>query len=65
MGEGRGGNVFKQNLSHLNNKINQSKPIKLTTMLYLITDILLKVALSTNKTDHHVIPYSCHIVESC
>jgi hypothetical protein len=24
-------------------KINQSKPIKLTTMLYLITDILLKV----------------------
>jgi hypothetical protein len=25
------------------NKINQSKPIKLTTMLYLITDMLLKV----------------------
>ena len=37
-GGGERGNVFKQNLSHLNNKINQSKPIKLTTMLYLITD---------------------------
>jgi hypothetical protein len=24
----------------------------------------LKVALSTNKTGHHVILYTCHIVES-
>ena len=33
-------------------------------MLYVITDILLKVALNTNKTGHHVIGYTLHIVES-
>jgi hypothetical protein len=25
---------------------------------------LLKVALNTNKTGHHVILYTCHIIES-
>jgi hypothetical protein len=30
-------------------------PIKLVTMLYILTDILLKVALNTNNTGHHVV----------
>jgi hypothetical protein len=30
-------------------------------MLYLIPDTLLKVALNTNKTGHHVICYTWHI----
>jgi predicted carbohydrate-binding protein with CBM5 and CBM33 domain len=33
-------------------------------MLYVITDTLLKVASSTNKTGHHVIHYNWHIVEN-
>jgi hypothetical protein len=33
-------------------------------MLSVITDIVLKVALSNNKTGHHAIPYNWHIVES-
>ena len=33
-------------------------------MLYIIPDTLLKVALNTNKTGHHVTFYSWHIVES-
>jgi hypothetical protein len=33
-------------------------------MLYIITDISLKVILNTNKTGHHVIRYNWHIVES-
>jgi hypothetical protein len=33
-------------------------------MLYAIPDTLLKVSLNTNKTGHHVIPYTWHIVES-
>ena len=33
-------------------------------MLYVIPDILLKVAFNTNKTGHHVIHYNWHIVES-
>jgi len=33
-------------------------------MLYIITDILLKVVLNTNKTVHHAIRNSRHIVES-
>jgi hypothetical protein len=33
-------------------------------MSYVITDILLKVALNTNKDDHHAICTSQHIVES-
>jgi len=33
-------------------------------MLSVITETLLKVALDTNKTGHHVISYNCHIVES-
>jgi len=33
-------------------------------MLYINTDILLKVALNINKTGHHVIRYNCYIVES-
>jgi len=33
-------------------------------MLYVITDIMLKVTLNTNKTDNHVICYNLHIVES-
>jgi len=32
--------------------------------LYIITDILLKVALSANKTGNHVISFNWHIVES-
>jgi len=28
------------------------------TMLYVITDILLKVVLNTSKTGHHVIHYN-------
>jgi len=36
----------------------------MVTMLYVITDILLKVALNTNKTGNHLIPYNSHIVES-
>ena len=43
-------------------KWNQA-PIKLATMLCTIPDTLLKVALNTNKTGHHVIRYSWHIVE--
>jgi hypothetical protein len=33
-------------------------------MFYVIPDTLLKVSLSTNKTGHHVLCYTCHIVES-
>jgi len=33
-------------------------------MLSVITETLLKVALDTNKTGHHVISYNWHIVES-
>jgi len=33
-------------------------------MLYVITDILLKVALNTNKIDHYVIHHSWYSVES-
>ena len=33
-------------------------------MLYVIPDTLLKVLLNTNKTDHHVLRYTWHIVES-
>jgi hypothetical protein len=33
-------------------------------MLYMITDILLKVVFNTNKIDHHVIRYTWDIVES-
>ena len=33
-------------------------------MLYFITDTLLKVSLNINKTDHHVLRYTWHIVES-
>jgi hypothetical protein len=32
--------------------------MKLFTMLYLIPDTLLKVAFNTNKTGHHVTPYT-------
>jgi hypothetical protein len=33
-------------------------------MFYVIPDTLLKVALNTNKTGHHVLRYSWPIVES-
>jgi hypothetical protein len=33
-------------------------------MLYVITDILFKVALNNNKDGHHAIRNSRHIVES-
>jgi hypothetical protein len=33
-------------------------------MFYVIPDILLKGTLNTNKTGHHDILYTCHIVES-
>ena len=33
-------------------------------LLYVITDILLKVALSTNKTGLYVLRYNWHTVES-
>ena len=33
-------------------------------MFYVIPDTLLKVSLSTNKTGHHVLCYTWHIVES-
>ena len=33
-------------------------------MLYAIPETLLKVSLKTNKTDHHVVRYTWHIVES-
>ena len=33
-------------------------------MLYVKPDTLLKVWLDTNKTGHHVIHYTWHIVES-
>jgi len=33
-------------------------------MLYILTDILLKVALNTIKTGHHVIHYYWRIVQS-
>ena len=36
----------------------------MVTMLYAIPDTLLKVSLNTNKTGHHVIRYTRHIVES-
>jgi hypothetical protein len=38
--------------------------IGVVTMFYGIPDILLKVSLNTNKTGHHVIRYTWHIVES-
>ena len=41
-----------------------STPIKLVTMLYVIPDTLLIVALNTNKTGQHVICYIWHIIES-
>ena len=33
-------------------------------MLYIIPDKMLKVVLNTNKTDHSVLHYTWHIVES-
>ena len=33
-------------------------------MLYIIIDILLEVALNTNKTGHNVIRFNWHIVQS-
>ena len=33
-------------------------------MLYIIPDTLFKVSLYTNKTGHHVLRYTLHIVES-
>ena len=33
-------------------------------MFYIIPDTLLKVSLNTNKTGHHVLRYTWHIVES-
>ena len=33
-------------------------------MSYVIPDTLLKVSLNTNKTGHHVLHYTRHIVES-
>jgi hypothetical protein len=36
----------------------------LVTMLYVITDTLLKVSLNTNKTGHHILRYTWHIIES-
>ena len=33
-------------------------------MIYVIPDTLLKVSLNTNKTGHHVVRYTWHIVES-
>jgi hypothetical protein len=33
-------------------------------MLYVIPDTLLDVVFNTNKTGHHVIRYTWHIVES-
>ena len=33
-------------------------------MLYVITDTLLKVSINTNKTGHHILCYTWHIVES-
>ena len=41
-----------------------STPMILVTMLYVVTDILLKLALNINTTDHHVIGYNWHIVGS-
>ena len=43
-----------------------SRPIKQVTMLYVIHDILLKVALNTNKCGHHAMRncYTWHIVVS-
>jgi hypothetical protein len=38
--------------------------INLAIMLYIITDILLKVAFNTNKIGHHVKRYNWHLVES-
>jgi uncharacterized integral membrane protein len=39
-----------------------STPIILVTMLYVITDILLEVTFNTNKTGHHAICYTWHII---
>ena len=33
-------------------------------MLYVIPDTMLKVSLNTNKTGHHILRYTWHIVES-
>jgi hypothetical protein len=33
-------------------------------MLYAISHTLLKVSLNTNKSDHHDLRYTSHIVES-
>ena len=33
-------------------------------MFYVIPDTLLKMSLNTNKTGHHVLRYTWHIVES-
>ena len=33
-------------------------------MFYAIPDTLLKVSLNTNETDHHVLRYTWHFVES-
>ena len=38
--------------------------LKLNAILYVIPDTLLKVSLNANKTGHHVIRYTWHIVES-
>ena len=38
--------------------------IKLVTMLYVITNTLLKVSLNTNKTVRHIIHNSWNIVDS-
>ena len=36
----------------------------MVTMLYAIPDTLFKVSLNTNKTGHHVLRYTRHIVEN-
>ena len=38
--------------------------MKLVTMLYVITDTLLKELLNTNKTGHDVLHYTRYIVKS-
>jgi hypothetical protein len=55
--------VFSDTFNNVSG-ITYYAPIKLVTMLYVITNTLLKVSLNTNKTVRHIIHNSWNIVDS-
>jgi hypothetical protein len=56
--------VFNDTFNNVRYNVEHGDQFKLVTMFYIIPDTLLKVALNTNETGHHVLRYTWHIVES-